>query len=99
MSAEQIQIFQPVPVAVPRGAAWAAQAVVWLARGLRTLGQTAWRALEAQGERRAARGLHAAARRWQGQDPVLARKLRLAGHYLDPRNAAPLDTTDDKGLQ
>jgi hypothetical protein len=99
MSAEQMQVFHPIAVQVPPGAAWAAQAVVWLARGLRTLGQTAWRGLEAQGQRRASRGLHAAAQRWQGQDPVLARKLRLAGHYLDPRNAGPLNTPHDQGMK
>ncbi len=89
MSAEQIRVFQPVAVTVPPGAAWAAQAALWLVRGLRTLGLAIWRALEEQGQRRAARDLHEAARRWQGQDPVLARKLRLAGAYLDPRTAGP----------
>ena len=94
MSAEQIRVFQPVPVIVPPGAVWAAQAALWLARSVRKLGMVLWRALEEQGQRRAARDLHEAARRWQGQDPVMARKLRLAGAYLDPRTAGPAIATE-----
>lgn len=99
MSDEQMRFFQPVPVAVPPGAAWAAQAALWLARSLGKLGMALWRALEQQGQRRAAHDLYEAARRWQGQDPVLARKLRLAGAYLDPRTAGPWTETHEEGLK
>lgn len=98
-SGTQVRVFQPVPVVVPPGASWAAQAALWLVHSLRRLSRAVWHALEAQGQRRAARDLHQAAQRWQSQDPVLARKLRLAGAYLDPRTAGPLSATSDEGLK
>lgn len=83
MSAKQILVHSPLPVTTPQGALWAAQAAVWLARMLRGAGVTLWKALEAQGERRAARELQSIAQRWESLDPALARKLRLAGAYMD----------------
>jgi hypothetical protein len=83
MSAQHIQVLSPIPVTAPKGAVWAAQAAVWLARMLRGAAVTLWQALEAQGERRAARELRSIAQRWESLDPALARKLRLAGAYMD----------------
>ncbi len=95
MSSQHIQVLTPIPVKAPQGALWAAQAAVWLARALGAAGVAIWKALEAQGERRAARELHNAAQRWNHQDPALARALRLAGAYMDPdrRRAASAQTT------
>lgn len=63
---------------------WAGQAAAWLTIKLRGAAVAVWRALEAQGERRAARELHSVAQRWDRLDPARARALRLAGAYLDP---------------
>ena len=84
MSSQHIRVLAPVPVKTPQGAIWAAQGAVWLARKLGAAGAAIWKALEEQGERRAARELHNAAQRWDQQDPALARALRLAGAYMDP---------------
>ena len=78
MSAQLIEVLVPVPVVSPQGALWAAQAAVWLGRTLGRFGRSVWQALEAHGNRRAARELHAAAERWQGREPALAQTL-LAG--------------------
>jgi ribosomal protein L15E len=45
---------------------------------LQVVGRSIWRALEAAGQRRAARELHNLAQRWEPFDPALARQLREA---------------------
>jgi hypothetical protein len=84
MAAQHIQILTPLPIKAPPGAMWAGQAAAWLAAKLRAAAIGVWRALEAQGERRAARELRSVAQRWDRTDPARARALRLAGAYLDP---------------
>jgi hypothetical protein len=84
MAAQHIQVLSPLPIKTPPGAMWAGQGAAWLAGKLRAAALGVWRALEAHGERRAARELHSAAQRWDRTDPARARALRLAGAYLDP---------------
>jgi hypothetical protein len=48
---------------------------------LQAVGHSIWRALEAAGQRRAARELLDLAQRWEPFDPALARQLREASRY------------------
>ena len=82
MVARHIQILRPVPITAPRGAVWAAQAAVWVARTLRGAGAALWKAFEEQGQRRAARELLSIAQRWDSIDPDLARTLRVSASAL-----------------
>jgi len=51
---------------------------------LRGIGRSIWSALEATGQRRAARELNALAERWESFDPALARQMREAsGHQAN----------------
>jgi hypothetical protein len=88
MSAESISVRSPIPVAAPRGAAWAASAAVLLRR----FGRSAWNALEDAGHRRAARELLAVAERVQSSDPELARSLRAASLF-DARSVRRIDAS------
>jgi hypothetical protein len=51
---------------------------------LQVVGQSIWRALEAAGQRRAARELLQLAERWEPFDPALARQLRDASRHHSP---------------
>jgi hypothetical protein len=75
----QARILIPATVAEPRGAQWAAHLAVPLVRA----GQWLWRALEAQGERRASRELAALARRYEMSEPELGRRLREAAEVRE----------------
>jgi hypothetical protein len=48
---------------------------------LQAVGQSIWRALEAAGQRRAARELRDLAQRWEPFDAALAQQLRQASRY------------------
>jgi hypothetical protein len=48
---------------------------------LQAVGRSIWRALEAAGQRRAARELLDLAERWESFDPALARQLREASRH------------------
>ncbi len=82
MSAQHIQILRPIPLTAPRGAVWAGQAAVWAGRTLRGAGVALWKALEENGQRRAARELLNIAQRWDSIDPDLARTLRVSASAL-----------------
>lgn len=83
MSAQHIQILRPIPLTAPQGAVWAGQAAAWVGRTLRGAGVALWKALEENGQRRAARELRNIAQRWDSIDPDLARMLRMSASALD----------------
>jgi hypothetical protein len=71
MTTRNLQVMVPAPVAMPRGAVWAAQAVAWLAQGV-------WRALADHGRHKAAHELTTLARQREALDPEMARQLHEA---------------------
>jgi len=71
MTGQIVKVLVPPPVAIPRGAEWAASLVCGLAR----LGRSLWRELEKVGQARAERELQRLARQ-----PEFARMLRDAMH-------------------
>ena len=82
MSSQLIRVFAPAQTAMPRGAQWAADAMLWLTQHI---GRPIWRALEGVGQRRAARDLRQMAQRYEAFDATMARTLREASRF-DTRN-------------
>jgi hypothetical protein len=54
---------------------------------LQAMGQSIWRAFEASGQRRAARGLKVIAQRWESIDPAAARQMHDAVRHLNKPSA------------
>lgn len=104
MSPETIVITPPPPIAEPRGAAAVAQVAVAFRRvadAAASAGRALWRALEAEGQRRAARNLslhglsqpaweaaqlRAFADLHERHDPRFAAELRVAADRHEARN-------------
>jgi hypothetical protein len=90
---EVMKMMVPALPAAPRGAAWAAQAGAAVLAALRAV----WRALEAQGNRRAARALREAAGRYDAVNPDLARRLREAATLTERPHAPPAPASHRPG--
>jgi hypothetical protein len=97
MKQEVLRIQMPRPVAEPRGAVFASSLVAWLrqfvtqqlAPRLAAAGRAVWRALEAEGQRRAERELRLYGSR-AAADAAKVRELALRYDRVDPRFAAEL---------
>jgi hypothetical protein len=74
MATHKIQIMVPAPVAMPRGALWAASAFA-------ALGRAFWLTMEQVGQRRAAREMRALASHLDRIDPERASMLREASNF------------------
>lgn len=93
MNPEVIAITPPAAVAEPRGAAVAAHIASWLQRGAQGLahaGRALWRALEAEGWRRAERELRQRGLPRAAWEAAQVRALADRHERHDPRFAAEL---------
>jgi hypothetical protein len=77
MKTSSIQVLTRVPVSAPRGAEWAARAVL----GLQRAAQWAWRVMEAHGQRRGRHEMQLLAEHWESFDPALAQRMREAARF------------------
>lgn len=99
MSSEVIVITPPPAITEPRGAAVAAHVADWLRRlgqALARVGHAVWRALEAEGQRRAERQLRLHGLSQAAWEAAQVRALADLHERQDPRFAAELRVAADR---